>query len=89
MFDVLLPCKPGDTVMAYLDDAPTKNRKLYHSSECVILSIEFHRDWPEPLFTAVCYEKATYSTFWQSDFGKEIYNMEQYIELALIDSGAK
>lgn len=89
MYDISLPCKAGDKVMAYLEDAPVKGRKLYHLSECVVSRIEFSKDWTEPLFTAVCYEKAAYNTFWLSDFGKEIYSIEQYIELLMVDSGAK
>lgn len=89
MFEFSFPCKVGDAVMAYLEDAPTKKRELYHLSRCEVLRIEFHKDWPEPLFTAVSYEKALYSTFWLSDFGKEIFSIDQYIALLMIDSNAK
>jgi len=67
-----LPCKPGDTVMAYL------NNPTLTLSECVITRIEHSTDYKEPLFTAVCYADAAYNTFWLSDFGKEIFTMEQY-----------
>ena len=67
-----LPCKPGDTVMAYLD-GPT-----LILSECVITRIEYSTDYREPLFTAVCYAEAKYNTFWLSDFGKEVFTLEQY-----------
>ena len=67
-----LPCKPGDTVMAYMD-APTPIL-----SECVITRIEHSTDYREPLFTAVCSAEAKYNTFWLSDFGKEIFTMDQY-----------
>lgn len=67
-----LPCKPGDTVMAYLD-CPT-----LILSECIITRIEHSTDYKEPLFTAVCYAEAKYNTFWLSDFGKEIFTLDQY-----------
>ena len=67
-----LPVKPGDTVMVYLD-GPTLDL-----TECVIKSIEHSTDYREPLFTAVSYEKAAYNTFWLSDFGKEIFTLDQY-----------
>lgn len=76
---LILPCKVGDTVKAYLDDAPAvKKRTPADLSECVISHIEFSTDWLEPLFTATCKEKALYNTFWLSDFGKEIYTLNQY-----------
>ena len=67
------PVKPGDTVMAYLE--PGKTSPL---DECKITRIEISTDYREPLFTAICYEKAEYGTFWLSDFGKEIFTLDQY-----------
>lgn len=69
---LVLPCKPGDTVMAYLD-GPT-----LILSECTISRIEYDKDYKEPLFTAICYESAAYNTFWLSDFGTEIFTLDQY-----------
>ena len=66
------PVKPGDTVMAYLEP------KAAVLDECRITRIEISTDYREPLFTAVCYEKAEYGTFWLSDFGKEIFTLDQY-----------
>lgn len=66
------PCKVGDTVMAYIG-SPT-----VILSECVISEIQIHKDWNEPLFTALCYEKAEYENFWLSDFGKEVFTLDQY-----------
>ena len=67
-----VPCNVGDTVMAYLDSPSLV------LSECVITQITFDKDYREPLFTAVCYGEAKYNTFWQSDFGKEIFTLAQY-----------
>ena len=67
-----LPAKPGDTVMAYLD-SPTLTL-----TECVISQILYDKDYREPLFTAVSYEKAEYNTYWLSDFGTEIFTLDQY-----------
>lgn len=67
-----IPVKPGDTVMAYLS-SPSLDLV-----ECVITGIEHNTIYQEPLFTAVSYEKAECNTFWLSDFGKEIFTMDQY-----------
>lgn len=74
-----LPAKPGDTVMAYLD-SPSLDL-----TECVVSQILYDKDFKEPLFTAVSYEHAEYNTFWQSDFGKEIFTLEQY--WSMLDPG--
>lgn len=67
-----IPVKPGDTVMAYLS-SPSLDL-----IECIITRIEHSTDYREPLFTAVSYEQAEYNTFWLSDFGKEIFTLDQY-----------
>jgi hypothetical protein len=75
---LILPCKVGDTVMAYLEDAPKKGRSTYHLSECKVTEITFSVDYPEPYFTAVCKEKALFDRFWLSDFNMEIFTPDQY-----------
>ena len=67
-----LPAKPGDTVMAYLD-SPSLDL-----TECIISQILYDKDYREPLFTAVSHEKAKYNTYWLSDFGTEIFTLDQY-----------
>lgn len=66
---VELPCKAGDTV--YTDICQTGNGDFI--DESVISEICFNKDYKEPLFTALCYEKAEYQRYWLSDFGKEIF----------------
>lgn len=77
-----LPCGAGDTVFAYLGDKP-KRKKLHREdlSECIVSEISIHKDSPEPLFTALCYAEAEYGRFWQSDFGKLIFTLDQYFAL--------
>ena len=70
-----LPAKPGDTVMAYIE------KITLLLDECTITRIEYDKDYPEPLFTAVCYEKAEYDNFWLSDFGSEIFTLDQYFSM--------
>ena len=65
-----LPCKVGDTV--YCDISNVRDGNFL--DECIIQSIEFDRDFHEPLFTAICREKAEYQTYWTSDFGKTIFH---------------
>lgn len=65
---VELPCKVGDTVFANIDGHTGD-----FLDECVISRIEYSKDYSEPLFTAICTEKAEYQTYWASDFGKEIF----------------
>ena len=79
---VVLPCKVGDTVFAFLSDAPTKKRTLADLSECIIYEILINRDYAEPHFTAMCYEKAEYERFFLRDFGTEIFTVEQFFNLA-------
>lgn len=86
MKKIELPCLPNDTVMAYLGDSVntrfTRNRKREKIfSECIITNIEINKDYPEPIFTAVCYEKAEFGHFWASEFGKEIFTLDQYYDL--------
>lgn len=80
-----LPCSVGDTVFAYLDDE-TKIRKSKKKlkkndrldlTECVVTEISIMKDRPEPLFTAICYEKALYGVFWLSEFGEKIFTKEE------------
>lgn len=71
---IVLPCNVGDTV--YCD---IKNEGKGYFDECKIHSIEFDKDFEEPLFTAVCREKAEYQTYWASDFGKTIFHEPQFI----------
>lgn len=75
-----LPCGPGERVFALLDDAPKKWTWL-DLSECIVSEILLSKDYPEPLFTAISYEKARYNTFWKSDFGKTIFTVDQYYDL--------
>ena len=75
------PCKPGDSVLAYLEDAPIRGRSYLDLSECVIERITLERGNKEPLFTAICREKALCDNFWLGDFGKRIFTMEQYFRL--------
>lgn len=71
-----LPCKVGDTV--YCDIC--NEGKGYYYDACIIKSIVFEADYPEPLFTAVSREKAEYQTYWASDFGKTIFLQPHYIK---------
>ena len=73
---VVLPVKVGDTV--YCDICNVSNSNFL--DECVIKFIEFDTDWDEPLFTAVCREKATYQTYWASEFGKRFFKEPQFAE---------
>lgn len=74
----VLPCKVGDTVMAYLEDAPKKGRNHFHLSECKVSEIMFSADYPKPLFTVICKEKALFDRFWVDDFNKEVFTLGQY-----------
>lgn len=67
---IVPPCKVGDTV--YCDISNVRDGNFL--DECIIQSIEFDRDFHEPLFTAICREKAEYQTYWTSDFGKTIFH---------------
>lgn len=86
MSEISLPCLPGDTVFAFLDDSPRsrtmpKKRTVYDLSECIVTEILLSKDYKEPLITAICYERANYGRFWASDFGAEIFTVEQYFAL--------
>ena len=76
-----LPCKVGDSVLAYLSDAPKRGRTYIDLTDCILERITMERGWKEPLFTAICKEKALCDNFWLSDFGKTIFTMEQYFRL--------
>ena len=76
-----LPCLQGDTVFAFLEDAPKKKRARWHLSECIISEICISKDYEEPLFTAICTEKADFGRFFMGEFGKEIFTVEQYFAL--------
>ena len=68
-----LPCNVGDAVWCNIDGHGED-----YLDECVVKEISIELGKPEPLFTVVSYEKAEYATFWQSDFGKEVFNAAQY-----------
>lgn len=69
-----LPAKVGDTV--YCDIC---NEGKGYLDECKIINIEFDKDFEEPLFAAVCYDRAEYKTYWASDFGKTIFHEPQFV----------
>ena len=62
-----LPCNVGDTVWCNID-----GHKADYLDECIVKEISIEKDRPEPLFTVVNYEKAEYTTFWQSDFENRV-----------------
>ena len=68
-----LPCNVGDIVWCNID-----GHKADYLDECIVKEISIEKDRPEPLFRVVNYGKAEYATFWQSDFGKEVFNAAQY-----------
>lgn len=69
MFTLELPCGVGATVYADIED----NRDGDFLDECIVSEIRISRDYSEPLFTVICYEKAEFQRYWASDFGKEVF----------------
>lgn len=73
---IVLPCKVGETV--YADIIHRRNGDFI--DECEVKFIEFDTDWDEPLFTIICRERATYRTYWASEFGKEFFKEPRFAE---------
>lgn len=73
---IVLPCKIGETV--YADIIHRRNGDFI--DECEVKFIEFDTDWDEPLFTIICRERATYRTYWASEFGKEFFKEPKFAE---------
>lgn len=73
---VVLPCKVGETV--YADIIHRRNGDFI--DECIVKCIEWGSDWDDPLFTIVCRERATYRTYWASEFGKEFFKEPKFAE---------
>lgn len=73
---IVLPCKVGETV--YADIIHRRNGDFI--DECEVKFIEFDTDWSEPLFTIICRDKATYRTYWASEFGKEFFKEPRFAE---------
>lgn len=71
---IKLPCKVGDTVYADI----SRDGKGNFIDECIISEITFDKDYKEPLFTALCYEKGEYQRYWLSDFEKEVFLIPQF-----------
>lgn len=68
-----LPCKIGDTVF----------RKTYPNVfiEHIVSEISFKKGCEEPIFTISNIEETGSKSFLLSDFGKEIFTVEQYNKL--------
>lgn len=73
---IVPPCKVGDTV--YADIIHRRNGDFI--DECVVKYIEWDADWNEPLYTIICMERATYRTYWASEFKKEFFKEPKFAE---------
>lgn len=73
---VVLPARVGDMVYCDICNVGDGN----YIDECLIKFIEFDFNWDEPLFTAICREKAEYQTYWACDFGHRIFKEPRFAE---------
>ena len=78
---ISIPCMVGDTVFADFREGKKKKPTHMDLTESYVKSVEIDVSYDEPLFTVVNEQKTDYRTFWKSDFGKEIFTKNQYLDM--------